>query len=149
MRLALGIDTGGTYTDGVVLDLVTRRVVAKAKALTTRHNLALGIGDCISRLKGINPADIKLVSLSTTLATNAVVEGLGGEVGAILIGREPSSPLPSRHVEVVRGRFDTGGGEREPLDLDAVQRAVVAMEDKVDAFAVSGYLSIRNPAHEL
>ena len=41
MALLLGVDTGGTYTDAVLIrDEVT--VVASAKSLTTRHDLALG-----------------------------------------------------------------------------------------------------------
>ena len=36
--LNLGIDTGGTYTDAVLFDH-DPGVVAKAKALTTRHDL--------------------------------------------------------------------------------------------------------------
>jgi activator of 2-hydroxyglutaryl-CoA dehydratase len=31
MSLVLGIDTGGTYTDGVILDLINQKVIAKAK----------------------------------------------------------------------------------------------------------------------
>ena len=36
MDLAIGIDTGGTFTDGVIVDLETGRVISKAKALTTQ-----------------------------------------------------------------------------------------------------------------
>jgi N-methylhydantoinase A/oxoprolinase/acetone carboxylase beta subunit len=39
--LFLGIDTGGTYTDAVLWS-ETAGIVAKAKALTTRHDLAVG-----------------------------------------------------------------------------------------------------------
>ena len=47
MRIALGIDTGGTYTDAVFVTYPEGRVVASAKALTTRHDLALGIAAAI------------------------------------------------------------------------------------------------------
>ena len=47
MNLALGIDTGGTYTDAVLLDYSNGQVVATAKALTTRHDLSLGVGSAI------------------------------------------------------------------------------------------------------
>ena len=43
MSLVLGIDTGGTYTDGVVFDRVAREVLAKAKSRTTREDLSIGI----------------------------------------------------------------------------------------------------------
>ena len=41
MALSLGIDTGGTYTDAVLYDPALG-VIAAAKALTTRHDLAEG-----------------------------------------------------------------------------------------------------------
>lgn len=76
MHLVLGIDTGGTFTDGVLLDSETREIRTKAKAFTTREDLSLGIRQCINNMTGLDPKQIKLV-LSTTLATNAIVEGRG------------------------------------------------------------------------
>ena len=43
MKIGIGIDTGGTYTDAVLYDFHSRTVVAKAKALTTRENLAVDV----------------------------------------------------------------------------------------------------------
>ena len=43
MTYLLGIDTGGTYTDAVILR-DEEEVIASAKSLTTRHDLAEGIG---------------------------------------------------------------------------------------------------------
>ena len=51
--LFLGIDTGGTYTDAVLWaegstpGPMSGQVVAKAKALTTRHDLAVGIAGAV------------------------------------------------------------------------------------------------------
>lgn len=149
MTIALGIDTGGTYTDGVIVDLDTQQIIAKAKAFTTRHNLSVGIRECIGNLQGINLAEVKLVSLSTTLATNATVEGRGCEVGIILIGHEPVHELPAQHLAVLKGGHSIKGVENTQLDLEEVLATVSAMKGKVDAFAISGYLSVRNPAHEL
>ncbi|TIU26185.1 MAG: hydantoinase/oxoprolinase family protein, partial [Mesorhizobium sp.] len=70
--LFLGIDTGGTYTDAVLwseeggpLDNPNKgKVLAKAKALTTRHDLAVGISgavDAVLEKAGTDPAAIKLV----------------------------------------------------------------------------------------
>ena len=41
MAYFLGVDTGGTYTDAVVLDEATDQILASAKSLTTRPDLAL------------------------------------------------------------------------------------------------------------
>ena len=66
----LGIDTGGTYSDGVLLDDLTRQVFATAEIHTTRPDLT----DC--NLKVLDdflpdaPGRIRMVSISTTLATN-------------------------------------------------------------------------------
>lgn len=77
MKLGIGIDTGGTYTDAVLVNLDTGAVMAQAKALTTRHQLSIGIEEALQRVLPENSADVHLVSLSTTLATNALVEGQG------------------------------------------------------------------------
>src|SRR5579859_414585 len=88
--LWLGLDTGGTYTDAVLL-ADGRRVVASAKSLTTHWDLAIGIGRAIRAVLDEAPStacreDIDLVSVSTTLATNAVVEGRFSPVCTLLIG---------------------------------------------------------------
>src|SRR3712207_3146395 len=86
--MLIGIDTGGTYTDAVVFSEAAG-VLAKAKALTTKHDLSIGIGQAIDaamQRASALPSDIAVVSMSTTLATNAIVEGLGDRVGLVLIG---------------------------------------------------------------
>ena len=88
MTLVLGIDTGGTYTDAIILrDEID--VIASAKSLTTRHDLAIGIGAAVQEVlfqSGIAPLEIAMASLSTTLATNALVEGQGERVALVYIG---------------------------------------------------------------
>ena len=149
MQMALGIDTGGTYTDGALIDLLTQKVIVKGKARTTRENLSLGINNLIEKLKDVPFEKIQLVALSTTLATNAIVEGMGGEVGVILLGREASGSIPARQVSVVAGGHDIKGKQKQELDLLDVRRALNEMCGKIDALAISGYLSVRNPEHEL
>jgi N-methylhydantoinase A/oxoprolinase/acetone carboxylase beta subunit len=89
MRIGIGIDTGGTFTDAVAYDFDAERVLFSCKAQTTREDLSLGIG---SALDGI-PADLvhqaEIVSLSTTLATNACVENKGGRARLLFIGVDP------------------------------------------------------------
>ena len=80
MAYLLGVDTGGTYTDAVVYDDETQKVLGAAKALTTHRALDLGIGEAASAALAaadFPAARISLTSLSTTLATNALVEGHG------------------------------------------------------------------------
>ena len=82
MAIFLGVDTGGTYTDAVLLK-DEKTVLATAKSLTTRHDLAVGISNASQAVllqSKCDPSSIGLVSLSTTLATNALVEGQGGRI---------------------------------------------------------------------
>ncbi len=77
-RLILGVDTGGTYTDAVVYDEASGALLGKAKAPTTHDDLAVGIGQAIERVlivASVDPNAVSFVSLSSTLATNALVEG--------------------------------------------------------------------------
>ena len=86
MRYGIGIDTGGTYTDAVVYDFETKQVLDYAKALTTRDDLSIGI---IAALDNLDPALVRkaeMISLSTTLATNACVENRGGRAKLLFIG---------------------------------------------------------------
>ena len=91
MAYFLGVDTGGTYTDAVLYS-ETAGVVARAKALTTRHDLSVGISGAVEAVLAEAKAPVSaigLVSLSTTLATNALVEGQGGRAGLVMIGFAP------------------------------------------------------------
>lgn len=86
MAYGIGIDTGGTYTDAVVFDLDARQVLAKGKSPTTKHDLSLGIGGALDSLPRELLERAELVALSTTLATNACVEGKGGRARLVLMG---------------------------------------------------------------
>ena len=160
MPILLGIDTGGTYTDAVLFDEQSGKVVAVAKALTTRHDLALGIRGAAQSVlngSGADPASIALVSLSTTLATNALVEGQGGRVGLVLVGFDDAAASRAGIADALRGDpcvriaggHDADGHRRETLDLPALDRALSDLEGSVAAFAVAGMFAVRNPEHEI
>ena len=160
MAYFLGVDTGGTYTDAVILDEAADRVIGKAKSLTTRGDLALGIGravDAALDLAGVAPEDIALVSLSTTLATNALVEGQGGRVALICIGFDDddlmrgglSEALKGDPVIRIAGGHSHAGTQSLPLDLAALETAVAEIGPQVMGFAVAARFATRNPAHEI
>jgi len=160
MTVALGIDTGGTYTDAVLVDQASGKVLSAAKALTTYHDLSIGIGEAVAAAfegHAVPPAEVNLVGLSTTLATNAIVEGRGSPVCLLLAGYDPAlirqygfeRDLVTQDVVYLRGGHDGAGNEIEPLDEPAAREAILARRDQVEAFAVSGYFGVRNPAHEL
>lgn len=155
----LGVDTGGTYTDAVLLDPDTDRVLGWAKSLTTRGDLALGIGravDAALATAGVAPGAVSLVGLSTTLATNALVEGQGGRVALVAIGFDAGDLERGGLAEAMRGdpvlRLAGGHGhagqELAPLDLAALEAGVRALAPHVMGFAVAARFATRNPAHE-
>ncbi|NYT19013.1 MAG: hydantoinase/oxoprolinase family protein, partial [Methanosarcinales archaeon] len=93
---------------------------------------------------------VKLVSVSTTLATNTILEKTGYPVGLILVGKTdtPKNSAIKYYISV-SGGHSSGGNETAPLDIDSVKEFVEAVKNKVSAFAVSSYFSVRNPEHEL
>ena len=87
--IGIGIDTGGTCTDAVVYDMQKRCILAAGKALTTKSNLELGIENALSQLPEEYLKQAGIISLSTTLATNACVENKGCRAKLLFIGAAP------------------------------------------------------------
>ncbi|MBW2409141.1 MAG: DUF1638 domain-containing protein, partial [Deltaproteobacteria bacterium] len=71
MKIGLGIDAGGTYTDTVIYDIHQSRTLSKRKALTTKWDFTVGISEALFKLDEEKLGQVEMVSLSTTLATNA------------------------------------------------------------------------------
>ena len=86
--IRLGIDTGGTYTDAVIVEVGegVPRVLAKSKSLTTKGDLTRGILSAIDQLPREDLERAEHAAISTTLATNACVEGKGGNAKLIIVG---------------------------------------------------------------
>ena len=156
MGYALGIDTGGTFTDAVLLN-ATREVVAASKSLTTRFDLAQGIAASLDGLPAEWLAQVELVSLSTTLTTNSVVEGKGSPVCALLLGYDAHliktsglmDLLGMEAIESLPGGHDAGGVALDALDEAACRAAIAKHASRVSAFAISATFAVRNPAHEM
>ncbi len=154
MELGLGVDTGGTFTDAAIVDLETKQVMVKAKAPTTYHDLSIGIMGAIDNAvisNKIDSSNIKLVGLSTTLATNSILQGRGGEVGLIGIGWTPQEdwPLGCRIARFVKGGHDSMGRRSEVLDVAALRSAAEEIAPQVDAIVVSAMFSVANASQEL
>lgn len=158
--LTIGFDTGGTFTDAVVITPESQ-IIAKAKALTTHWDLSIGIGEAMAAVlsqcpAGIHGKDIQLVSVSTTLATNAVVENRFSPIATILIGFDDAMVERSRldggrggHLIRLKGGHDATGVAVADLDLKALEHEIARVNESVEAYAVAGTFSVRNSAHEL
>ncbi|PVA07622.1 hydantoinase/oxoprolinase N-terminal domain-containing protein [Thalassorhabdomicrobium marinisediminis] len=159
MAVLMGIDTGGTYTDAVLLDDQRNEVIASAKSLTTRPDLSHGIGaamDGVLSQAQMQGSEVAMVSLSTTLATNALIEGQGGAVALVLIGFEEETLADSELLDALAGDpvlHVTGGHDHQgdpiaPFDEAALLAGLETVSDGVTAFAVASRFATRNPEHE-
>ncbi|WP_424947645.1 hydantoinase/oxoprolinase N-terminal domain-containing protein [Candidatus Spongiihabitans sp.] len=155
MSYQLGIDTGGTYTDAVIVD-ERQTAVAKNKSLTTSFDLTIGIGNAISSLPQALLEEVNLVALSTTLSTNSVVEGRGAPVAILLPGYNDSQVAKSGLLEILEkeyitlldGGHDATGAQLMSLDSDLARKKILEQNDRVSAFAVSAMFGTRNSSHE-
>jgi len=161
-RFNIGIDTGGTYTDAVVVDLESRRVLASAKAHTTHGDLSIGVSESLSSVLSDLDEDfprkqISQVSVSTTLATNALVEGQGAPVACLLIGFDDGmaertrihEAVPGTQILRINGGHSHSGKELHALDEDAIRKAYHELGSSVQGFAIGSLYSVRNASHEL
>ncbi len=162
MALLLGIDTGGTFTDAVLVrdDTGAETVVASAKSPTTHHDLAIGVGGAVRNVLAqagdVAAGDIDLVSVSTTLATNALVEGHGEPAAVIAIGFTEAEldragladAVDPELIVALAGGHDAHGNERADFPEAGVRDAAQRLGGLVSAFAVTAQFSVRNPAHE-
>ncbi|NBC82358.1 MAG: hypothetical protein GVY19_03155 [Bacteroidetes bacterium] len=155
-RYVIGIDTGGTFTDGVLLHYKTRKVIKTAKTLTTKNDLKLGVIRALQMLEITDDYDIRLVGISSTLATNSIAEGKARKVGLLLIGYDKDlvdeygllEKVSAENVEFFEGGHNAQGIEKVELDELAIRQWVHEKQQDVDAFAISSYFSPLNPDHE-
>ncbi|MBQ0106020.1 MAG: DUF1638 domain-containing protein, partial [Armatimonadetes bacterium] len=122
----LGIDAGGTYTDAVIYDFRNNSVIASAKSPTTYEDLLIGIRNVLDALPKDELKKVCVTSLSTTLATNAMVEKRGYKVG--LISYSPFEwfdiQVESHPMAKIRGAVNIEGEITEDIDEEEVIKAV-------------------------
>lgn len=153
MRLGIGIDTGGTYTDAVLYDYDTQSVLASAKAPTTHANLATGITEALAQLPAARFAEVGIAALSTTLATNACVEDKGGRARLLLLGvdeagtaaRGGESGLPHvREIRFLPCRTTIDGRVLQAPDWALLRREAEAWFAGDDAICIVEQHAMRN-----
>ena len=173
-EFALGIDVGGTFTDIVLLNLSTGdcRMV---KTPSTPEDPSRGFISGVSRIleqEGVSCSQVRRIFHGTTIATNAILEGTGTEVGVLVsegfkyvleIGRhnmarmanphvwvKPERPVPPERVLEISERTSFDGSVIETMDEEAVIRAAGHFRDKgIESIAISLTHSYANPEHEL
>lgn len=155
MKLGIGIDTGGTYTDAVIYDFESNTIVGTAKALTTKEDLTVGILGAIDGLPGELARQAEIISLSTTLATNACVEDKGGRAKLIFFGGDRQvidklgrqCGLPASNEIYIQESFTTfsGEAEREP-DWELFRSQSETGFEELDGVGIIEINAMRNGA---
>ena len=172
-RIAVGIDTGGTFTDVIALDWATGRI-STAKTPSTPADPSIGFANGIEAARtiaGASGGDIDRVLHGTTVATNLILEGKGAPAALLTtagfkyvleIGRQevprraslfswvkPKRPVRPAHIHEVAGRIGPDGIELVPLDEAAVAAAARAIREAgISAIAVVFLHSYANATHE-
>ena len=160
MSLIIGFDAGGTFTDSVVFNTETKKIISSGKALTTNFDLSQGIKKSLNvTLKDLPIRDkknIKQIIVSSTLATNSLINSNGCRVGLILIGFDKSifenQPLVDAcnngNMCLIKGGHDAEGNEKEKLDFKSIKKFVEINKSKFESIAIASQFSTRNPDHE-
>lgn len=171
--LRIGIDVGGTFTDGAIWDDMAGQL-RFSKVPSTPPTFADGvIAAGLEALAQVNAtfADIEHLVHSSTVAANVVAEKKGARVGLITTAGfrdvleiqrtrrdriydmfyDKATPLVPRELRLeVPERLDARGNVLVPLDEDAVRTAVKTLRDAgCKAIAVVFLFSFLNPRHEL
>jgi N-methylhydantoinase A/oxoprolinase/acetone carboxylase beta subunit len=154
IKTGLGIDAGGTYTDAVIYDLKDNKTLCKSKSLTTKWDFTKGIHRALKKLDQEKLHLVELVALSTTLATNAIVENEGQKVGMMLMppyGIGIDKNISHHPKSVIQGQLEITGRQTIAIDPYEVRQKALQMVENhgVTAFAVSGFAGSINPEHEI
>jgi len=170
------IDTGGTFTDGVLID--DKQSISVAKAETLPQDPARSILNCIARLaeeRGMTQEELlkntATVTIGTTLPTNCILEGKGAKCCLIHtkgfrdvfeLGRTiPKTDIYNLKVPIprvliprylrfgVEERVQYDGAVVKPLKESDVRKAVrQAKGQGVEVPVVCFLHSYVNPVHE-
>jgi N-methylhydantoinase A len=171
-RYRLGIDVGGTFTDGILIDEETGETRI-AKVPSTPRDPSLGFLAAVERIlreAGIRAQEVSYLVHGTTVATNAIIEGKLAPTGFIttegfrdmleiqrqirpalydLQFEKPRPLVPRQLCFGIPERLDAGGKVLTPLDEQAVAAAGEQLrKEGVQAIAVCFLHAYLNPAHE-
>lgn len=155
VNIGIGIDTGGTYTDAVIYDFKANKVLYSAKSLTTKEDLSIGILNVLDKLPYDVIKDVKLISLSTTLATNACVEDRGGRAKLIFFGGDErvigslggKYGLPDVKDVYIQESFTKFSGEIEKdLDWELFESKINSIYNDMDGIGVIEMFAMKNNA---
>lgn len=149
--MLVGLDVGGTHTDAVLIK--DGRVFKKNKVRTNSQDLvATGLNILETLLKDQDLRQVKRIVISTTLSTNAIIEGKTPPVGVIVTsgpGINPENYKIGDSFYAVKGVIDHRGREIVKIDQEEISGICSEIKGKgINNLAVVGKFSPRNPEHE-
>ncbi len=150
--MIVGLDVGGTHTDVVVLK--GKEIVCKVKLMTDHENLldtvCFGVFEAT---RDLEPQSIQRLVVSTTLATNAIVQGKTEPVGVLVAsgpGMNPNDFAIGAHYYPVSGTIDHRGKEIAPINEGEIVKIGKKLKsENVRNLALVSKFSVRNPILEL
>lgn len=148
----IGLDVGGTHTDVALISEkgIEREVKVPTDADNLFHTVQLGLEQVT---ESIEPREISRAVLSTTLATNAIVQEKKPNVGMIVSagpGIDPELFRTNAHYYTVSGSIDHRGREIEPVRQSEILTAAEKMKQAgIRNVGIVGKFSVRNPSHEI
>ena len=146
--MIVGLDVGGTHTDVVVLR--HKEIVHKVKLLTDSENLFDTVrSGLLEATRCLEPKSIRRLVVSTTLATNAIVQGRIEPVGIVVAsgpGINPNSFAIGEHYYPVSGAIDHRGKEIASIDDEEVSEIGRKLRaENISNLALVSKFSVRNP----
>lgn len=143
-KVRIGIDVGGTFTDAVVIDNATYKIIAKEKIPTTHHDkqgVAKGIVQVIESVltkNNISPDDVIFIAHGTTQATNALLEGDVASVGIVGMGKgleadRAKNETTIGNIELSKGKYLYTNNEfinSDKLNENNIDEAINRLKEK-------------------
>jgi N-methylhydantoinase A/oxoprolinase/acetone carboxylase beta subunit len=150
--MIIGLDVGGTHTDVVLLG--QEGLVRQIKVPTNPADLFATVLSGLEQItEGIDPVHIRRAVLSTTLATNRIVQQRIPDVGMIVSagpGMDPGLFRTGPHYHTISGAIDHRGRVITPIDETQVRAVADDLEKNgIRYVGVVSKFSVRNPEHEL
>jgi len=175
MKFRVGVDTGGTFTDCVVID--ETGTIRTFKELSTPKDPSIGLYNVVNKAAAFFQFTLKefLTQLDffahgTTVATNTLLTHTGAKTALLLtegfrdtlemrrahktniwdLYLTVPEPLVPRFLRLgIRERINSRGEVVVPLDYKSLEKAVSVLKDEgVEAVAVCTLFSFLNDTHE-
>lgn len=165
MKVRIGIDVGGTFTDAVVIDHETFELIGCAKMPTThdaKEGVAAGIIQVLHKAMEechVRPEDVTFIAHGTTQATNALLEGDVAKVGIITLGNglqgaKSKADTNIGNIELAPGKHLYTENEfvttaNPDMLVENASQALKKLQEKgAESMVVTEAFSVDDPANE-